>query len=182
MTALDDLDALPRWIAWRNEARNGKATKVPYAPQGGKAKADDSSTWGTREAAEGQAAKIANGSGGGIGVQLGEFDDGNFLGGIGLDSFIPQDGTTPPWAALIPAAKTQKSGAGNGLDNSRSARAFGIGLKSRRAGKSFEQFCEAVRTDPVTATWYVEKGAPGDLRELRRIWEKTAANVKRGLD
>jgi putative DNA primase/helicase len=37
-----------RWVAWRYELRGGKLTKVPYAPFGGRAKAGDPSTWGTR--------------------------------------------------------------------------------------------------------------------------------------
>jgi hypothetical protein len=279
MTALDAFAEMPRWVAWRNEVRKGKATKVPYSPHGGKAKTDDPSTWGSRAEAEGTAKQIANGSGG-IGIQLGDLGDGNFLAGVDLDSCIADDGTIAPWAAailkavptyaekspsghgiklllyapreavrpflnrigvksdswgcrrsapgqdgrnhgpaieaylsgryfavtgdklpnapdnlatlddgrlehlaaLIPAAKAAKSSTGDGTDNSRSAHAFHIGRKMRRAGKSFEQFCEAVRTDPETATWYVEKGVLNDRRELRRIWEKTGSKGKRGLD
>ena len=48
MTALDAFAGEPRWVAWRNELRGSKLTKVPYAPDGKKAKADDSTTWGTR--------------------------------------------------------------------------------------------------------------------------------------
>jgi hypothetical protein len=52
-----------RWVAWRNELRSGKMTKVPYAPNGKKAKADDPATWGTRAEAEARAAKLVNGQG-----------------------------------------------------------------------------------------------------------------------
>jgi putative DNA primase/helicase len=279
MTALDAFADKPRWNAWRNELRNDNVTKVPYAPQGGKARADDPSTWGTRAAAEARAVKIVNGAGGGIGIQLGDLDGDKFLGGIDLDSCLANGGTIAPWAApilsavptyaekspsgrgvkllfyiaaeavrpflhrigvepnrwgcrraapgedarnhgpavelylarhyftvtgdklpdapddvatldgaqldrltaLIPPAKSSGSSIGGGADHSRSARAFRIGVAMYRAGKSFEEFCEAVRADPDTASWYVEKGVSGDGRELRRIWEK-AGTEGHGLD
>jgi hypothetical protein len=46
MTALSDHDDDRRWVAWRQELRGKKYTKVPYAPGGGKAKADDTPTPG----------------------------------------------------------------------------------------------------------------------------------------
>jgi hypothetical protein len=281
MTALDPFADMPRWVAWRNETRNGKATKVPYAPQGGRAKADDPRTWGTRGNAERRARQIANGNGGGVGIMLGDLgDSSSALGGIELDSCVGDDGTIAAWATailktvptyaekspsgrgikllffvaredgrpfldrigvererwgcrrgapgedagdhgpavelylarryfavtgnrlpdspddlatldggqlerlptLIPSAKPPKSSNGEAADNSRSARAFRIGLKMRGAGKSFDEFCEAVRTDPDTASWHIEKGIPNDPRELRRIWEKTAPKGKPRLD
>jgi hypothetical protein len=57
-------------------------------------------------------------------------------------------------------------------DNSRSAAALRLGFRMRRAGKTFEQMCEALRADPETASWYAEKGIANGERELRRIWEK----------
>jgi hypothetical protein len=62
-----------------------------------------------------------------------------------------------------------------GRDTSRSAAAFRLGAQLRREGASFEQMCEAIRTDPVTAAWCREKGDANGRRELRKIWEKTAA-------
>jgi primase-polymerase (primpol)-like protein len=41
---LDALAHEARWVAWRNELRGGKPTKVPYAPNGKMAKADDPAT------------------------------------------------------------------------------------------------------------------------------------------
>lgn len=35
------------WVCWKQEERNGKATKVPYSPHGGKARSNDPRTWGT---------------------------------------------------------------------------------------------------------------------------------------
>jgi hypothetical protein len=118
MTALDDLAALPRWIAWRYEIRTGKPTKVPYAPRGGTAKANDPATWGTRAAAEAQATKIANGVGGGVGIMLGDLCDGTVLGGIDLDACIGDDGASTPWADAILAAVpsyAERSPSGRGI-------------------------------------------------------------------
>jgi hypothetical protein len=40
------LTALPHWVTWKYEERDGKKTKVPYSPHGGKAKSNDPTTWG----------------------------------------------------------------------------------------------------------------------------------------
>jgi predicted P-loop ATPase len=61
-----------------------------------------------------------------------------------------------------------------GTDNSRSGDAFRIGLRMQRAGKTFEEFCQALRTDAATSAWYAEKGIANNNRELRRIWDKAA--------
>jgi hypothetical protein len=50
-TPLDALAHEARRVAWRDE----KLTNVPYAPNGKKAKADDTGIWGTH--AEAQAAR-----------------------------------------------------------------------------------------------------------------------------
>jgi len=118
MTALDALACEPRWVAWRNEPRGGKPTKVPYAPDGRKAKADDPSTWGTRKAAEARASRIVNGQGGGIGIQLGDLGADTHLCGIDLDSCIADNGALAPWAAEIVSAiptYTERSPSGRGL-------------------------------------------------------------------
>jgi hypothetical protein len=71
-------------------------------------------------------------------------------------------------ALLIPARSR------GGGDKSRSAIAFRKGAELRRAGKTFEEMCEALRADPETAEWVREKGEANGGRELRRIWEKAA--------
>ena len=46
----DELKKLDRWVNWRFEVRNGKATKVPINPAtGGRAMSDNPATWGTFE-------------------------------------------------------------------------------------------------------------------------------------
>ena len=57
--ALADIATLPIWVAWQTEDRpDGKPTKVPYSPLGGKAKADNPQTWGARAQAEERAARL----------------------------------------------------------------------------------------------------------------------------
>jgi hypothetical protein len=269
---LDTLAHEARWVAWHNELRGGKFTKVPYASNGRKAKSDDPVTWATRAKAEATAAKLINGEGGGIGIQLGDLGGDTFLAGIDLDSCLREDGKAAAWAeaildvvlsyaevspsgsglklffyvpteevrpfldrigaqhgqwgvrrdvpgetardhgpavevylsnryftvtgnkwpgapdeltlldganldrlaVLIPPGKPAGSSHGNCADNSRSAIAFRNGTALRRAGKSFEEMCAALRADPETADWVREKGDAHAGRELRRIWDRTA--------
>jgi hypothetical protein len=103
MNALAPFEHEPRWVAWRNEMRGGKLSKVPYCPSSNRrAKADDPSTWGVRSAAEDRARKIVNGHGsGGIGIELGDLGDGYSLGGVDLDSCRQVDGALEPWAVEV---------------------------------------------------------------------------------
>jgi hypothetical protein len=57
-------------------------------------------------------------------------------------------------------------------DQSRSAAALRLGLAMCRAGRSFDDFREALQRAPETMDWYTEKGAANGERELHRIWEK----------
>ncbi|CAA2104966.1 hypothetical protein MBUL_02959 [Methylobacterium bullatum] len=99
---LADLAPHPRWVAWRSQIRNGKATKVPYGHSGRPAKAGDPTTWGTKADAQAWAAALlAHGEQGGIGIQLGEYD-GLAIGGVDLDSCRNADtGVIETWAAEI---------------------------------------------------------------------------------
>jgi len=118
MTALDVAAEAPRWVAWRNEDRGGRLTKIPYGPRGGKAKADDPATWGTRAEAEAKAAEIVEDQGGGIGIELGDFGCDTYLAGIDLDSCLSDKGVLAPWAAEIlrvVQSYTEVSPSGRGL-------------------------------------------------------------------
>jgi putative DNA primase/helicase len=75
----------------------------------------------------------------------------------------------PAFARTGKQGKPESSG---GSDNSRSAKAFRKAVKLKRAGKSFEEMCQALREDPETAQWVREKGEANDCRELRRLWER----------
>jgi primase-polymerase (primpol)-like protein len=35
-----ELKALPQWVLWKSEIRDGKPTKIPYCPQDPKRKAE----------------------------------------------------------------------------------------------------------------------------------------------
>ena len=49
----EELKALPQWVAWRLEVRDGKPTKIPVNPKtGGNARVDDPETWGEFALAE----------------------------------------------------------------------------------------------------------------------------------
>jgi hypothetical protein len=117
--SLDPLACEPRWVAWRSEARGGATTKVPYAPKGGRAKADDPSTWGIRTEAAARAQQIVNGGGsGGIGIELGDLGGDVQLAGIDLDSCLAADRTLADWARPIlttASSYTEVSPSGHGL-------------------------------------------------------------------
>jgi predicted P-loop ATPase len=102
MPTLATLAALPRWVAWQTQDRNGKPSKVPHAPGGSLAKADDPGTWAARLEAESRAAALPRPYGtGGVGIMLGDHL-GLALGGIDLDTCRdPAAGTLAPWAAEV---------------------------------------------------------------------------------
>jgi hypothetical protein len=98
------LTPLRCWVAWQTENRpGGKPTKVPYAPDGRKAKANAPRTWGTRAAAEAMASVLPKPYGaGGVGLELAETNDGRNVGGIDLDSCRnPETGSIDGWATDI---------------------------------------------------------------------------------
>jgi len=117
---LDALAALPRWVGWRNELREGddEPTKVPYQPGTlFKAKADNPASWRTRREAEAWARQHVNGQGGGIGLELGDLGNGYSLAGVDFDKCRAEDGTIAPWAReviqhLNTYAETSPSGTG----------------------------------------------------------------------
>jgi len=86
---------LHNWLTWREEPdRNGKLTKVPYiSGTDTKAKANDSSTWGTYE---GAVLAYQTGKYTGIGFEFG----GSGVIGIDLDHCMV-DGSPLPWAQEI---------------------------------------------------------------------------------
>src|SRR5438094_10493139 len=98
---LSDLADRSVWLAWRNELRGDRVTKVPYRAVGQHAKSDDPATWIGLEPAGELAEKIINDSGGGIGVILGiDCGDGWLLGGIDLDTCL-SGVTMEPWAQEV---------------------------------------------------------------------------------
>jgi hypothetical protein len=107
---LADLASKPRWVAWCEDIRTNKdgseyKTKIPINPHtGGRAEVPTNpATWGTREQAERRWRRMrrSDDDKGGVGVVLGELDDGELLMGIDLDSCFKQNGDMLSWAAEV---------------------------------------------------------------------------------
>jgi hypothetical protein len=121
--AFGHLTGVRRWVAWITERRGGKSAKVPYSIRGGRGKADDSSTWGTRAEARARFDLIAQHivvepGKGGLGIVLGDVGGAIHLAGLDLDSCLDEDGHLADWAAAILAAMasyTEVSPSGRGL-------------------------------------------------------------------
>lgn len=81
---ITQLKALPIWINWRREQREGQVTKVPLDPnkENRFAKSNDASTWGYYGAALDNARNFDVG----IGVMFAALDDGFVLAGIDIDA------------------------------------------------------------------------------------------------
>lgn len=102
-----------RWVGWREEEEAGKdgkpivgeegkpkKTKVPYDPKTGRqASSTNPTTWATQDEAE----QWANRYGGnGVGIVLGQLDNGDALCGVDLDTCrSPATGDFTPWAREI---------------------------------------------------------------------------------
>src|SRR5271166_68048 len=87
------------WVGWRTEARDGRATPIPFDPRSGqRAKSDDPRSWATCPEAEFWAIKER---GGGVGIVLCPVGDGS-LAGVDLDSCRdPETEAIEPWAREI---------------------------------------------------------------------------------
>ncbi len=117
MSALDPFAKLRLWVTWRAETRQGKATKVPWAPElkWTRASSTDATTWGTRLLAE-ESARFDGRDG--IGIMLAPLGEGRHLGGIDLDSCIGDEGDVASWAREIVElvnSYTEVSPSGHGL-------------------------------------------------------------------
>jgi hypothetical protein len=76
------------------------------------------------------------------------------------------------------AAHTHSAGNGrDGPDTTRSGAALAVAGRLYRAGKSFEDFCVALRNSPDAAIqiWLAKKGAE---RQLQRAWDKVARDAQ----
>jgi replicative DNA helicase len=94
----DSLKALPNWVLWKTgvHKEGDKPTKIPYDVRGGKAKANDSTTWAAFDTV---LAKYDAGGFDGIGF---EFPDNRSLCGVDLDGCRdPKTGIVSDWAKAI---------------------------------------------------------------------------------
>lgn len=110
---LSRLAPLMRWVLWRNEKRNGRATKIPKQITGKEASSTDAKTWATRAACEAARERIGAD---GVGIILGDLGNGYTLAGIDLDSCFSK-GATTAWAESVLTAfgtyaETSPSGTG----------------------------------------------------------------------
>lgn len=148
--SLADVADMPRWVAWQGEPpkkAGGPPRKVPYSPKGGKAKASDPATWGTRAQAEMRAGKLPKPCGlGGIGPVFGILGDGRIIGGIDLDTCRDAAGAIQPWALEIVerfASYTEVSPSGTGAKVffvTEAANRADLGdLLATEGGKAFKQ-------------------------------------------
>ncbi|MGK9052134.1 phage/plasmid primase, P4 family [Neorhizobium petrolearium] len=120
---MTSLAALPRWVGWKEERRDGqpdrKPAKVPYNPVTRKAaKPDDPTTWATRAKADAWAKRTVKGGRGGVGIMLGQLPGGTVLAGLDLDSCFSASGEPERWAAEIIkrfASYTEVSPSGKGV-------------------------------------------------------------------
>lgn len=93
-----ELKAIPRWLLWRLEDRDGKPSKTPYQVSGTLAKVNDPATWTTFENA---LTAYLQGGFSGLGIALSGDDD---LTGVDLDKCLnPNTGELDPEAARIVA-------------------------------------------------------------------------------
>ncbi len=91
-----ELKALPQWVLWKAEIRNGKPTKIPYQTSGTKAKVNDPATWTDYQTA---CLQYSTGKGySGIGFVFSEADG---LCGIDLDNCLDANGKIKAWAQPI---------------------------------------------------------------------------------
>ena len=91
----EELRRLPNWVCWRYEQRDGRDTKVPYSPHGGKAKANDPRTWADFDHALSAAQRLGMS---GIGFQFTNTD----CTGVDLDwKTYPEDGLPPEAEEII---------------------------------------------------------------------------------
>ena len=124
-TALDELRALPQWVAFRlipSQKRPGKTDKIPVNPHNGKnASVTNPETWGTYDQAIDRACSDELG---GVGFV---FTSSDPYIGIDLDGCI-EGGELEPWALAIIerlASYTETSPSGNGSPYHHARRAAG---------------------------------------------------------
>jgi hypothetical protein len=73
--SMDEVKKQRRFVCWKREVVNGKETKVPYQPNGRRAKANDATTWSTYPECEAVVTSFS-----GIGVVLGRIEDTPVVG------------------------------------------------------------------------------------------------------
>ena len=112
MAIPDGLRALPQWVLWRQETREGKPTKVPYRANGdGRASTTNPDTWATFDQAD---AALAQGNWDGLGFVFTEDDP---FCGVDIDKAMTGGSLHPAAVELIKQldSYTEWSPSGNGV-------------------------------------------------------------------
>lgn len=120
---LGALAPVRRWVAWQTEPQRGtgRVTKVPKCPRTlREAGSTRPATWGTRGEADAAFRRLppSQHGPGGVGLVLGEWQDGHRIGGVDLDACRdPMTGVLAPWsrdvlALLDTYAEVSPSGTG----------------------------------------------------------------------
>lgn len=89
-----------RWLAWKNESRGGKQTKVPKTAHNTAATSTAPDTWAPFEAIA-RVIERRPSLFDGCGIVLGELSTGEHLCGVDLDSCLDDDGVLAEWAKLF---------------------------------------------------------------------------------
>jgi putative DNA primase/helicase len=107
-----ELKALPQWVMWRGEPRNGRVSKIPYRIDGRRASSVNPDDWTSFEVA----LKTCQARGySGVGFV---FATGGGIVGVDLDHVISVDGDIEPWVLRAVEAfdsYTEYSVSGTGL-------------------------------------------------------------------
>lgn len=151
-----ELKAIPRWLLWKLEQRNGKPTKTPYQVSGALAKVNDPTTWTDFDSA---LAAYLKGGFSGVGIALSDDDD---LLGVDLDKCLnPDTGELEPEAAAIVTmlpTYCEVSPSGRGL------RLFGFGkLPQGGRRKGHVEMYEAGRYLTVTGHRFNGHGSLAEI-------------------
>lgn len=110
---LDFLKSLARWVGWKYVGEEGKKRKVPITRNGIYASTTNSKTWMPYD----ETRKLEQIDG--VGIVLGDLEDGFYLLGIDLDSCLMEDGRLSPFAHEVierfPNSYIEKSPSGTGV-------------------------------------------------------------------
>lgn len=152
-----ELRALPNWVLWRSEQRNGNKTKVPHTPLGRHASVNDCNTWSTYERVS---EVLSHGSYNGLGFCF----TNTIYAGIDFDILDEESGAIADWLDSY----TERSPSGSGLH----VIVKGSVPKGRHPNRADLKIGIFSESRYFTMTGDVN-GAPKPIREvdLKPLWE-----------